>query len=89
MKYIVVRLGNTQKAVVFTPYLTHAVVAQNLGFKEKNVISAGFVHLDQEGNLTCYGKSVSLRLRSRPEDADIIMEDLGVPDIDEKEPFRF
>ena len=40
-------------------------------------ISAGFVRI-KEGKLQCYGRSGSMGLDSKPEDSDLLAEQLGV-----------
>lgn len=59
-KYIVVEdiMGN-EVIAVFEPFLLHKDLAQN-----QKVLGAGFVSLS---TMTCYGASVSLGVKSRPE----------------------
>lgn len=54
--------------IVFAEPLTHHEVAG--GFK---VISAGFCHLDHRSlEWKCYGESISLTLKSLPEDSQLL-----------------
>jgi hypothetical protein len=76
MKYIIVKLGDTERPIVFASALTHSTVAHNLGFKGKSVISAGFINMDPVEGLLCFGKSISLHLKSRPIDTGIVLEEL-------------
>lgn len=78
-------MGNTAKyiivdgiAIVFCDALGHNDVAR--AFNNKNVESAGFVRFairkDEYDNdevfVKAYGESVSLRIKSREEDSDLI-----------------
>lgn len=79
MKYIIVDDGMMEKPVIFDDATDHSQMASDLfGFK-KDVVSAGFVSFSKDG-LQCYGRSVSLNIKSRPEeDSKLINRMLGVP----------
>lgn len=64
VKYIIVRTPNGEAPVVFPRAFLHRYVASL--FAPMEVTAAGFVTM-AEGSLRCYGKSVGLRLPSRPE----------------------
>lgn len=63
MKYIVVDGGLTECLYIFPEHIQHDVMLFRTG---GILISAGFVVLTYDG-LECYGKSVSLKVESRPE----------------------
>ena len=69
-KYVVTG-GNVEQIVFFPHSLAHAAVATMLG--GATVISAGFLSLmtDPAGKITvnCYGRSQSLDVGARPQDA--------------------
>jgi hypothetical protein len=73
-KYIIVGLGGMQVPLVFSPFLQHEDVAMAVRNK---VYSAGFCELDSAGKWITGGKSVSLELDARQEDAAILNEHLG------------
>jgi len=67
MKYIIIEhCPNLPCAVIFDELLAHDKVAS--AFPDKKILSAGF--LSATGQVS--GKSVSLNLKSRPEDRAII-----------------
>lgn len=64
------RIGFIFSPEGFGQIMTHADVARAIGDK---VVSAGFVHADQDG-LTCYGGSASLGIESLPEDTLLVRQ---------------
>lgn len=72
-KYIIRDDGLTVCAIVFNNHIQHNQMAFRLGIKP---ISAGFVklHALSDGSIRAdaFGESVSLNLKSRPEDGAII-----------------
>ena len=70
-------IGGKEKPILFPTDLTHSSVAHQLGFQGQSIVSAGFVSLDSQGKPACYGKSLSLHLRSRSQDTDVVMQELG------------
>jgi len=76
-KYIITESGNI---VVFGPVFNHS------DFKDFNPISAGFITfgVNKEGNpsCSCYGESISLKLKSNPdEDTTIAKRQLNMLDL--------
>ena len=70
LKYIVVRdHSGGERAIVFDPVLNHSTVAGHM-----KVVSAGHCRLPGGEILraAAWGKSTSIGVSSRPEDADII-----------------
>jgi len=70
MKYI--RHGHLG-IVLFSDAVTHSEVASQLGGK---VLSAGFAHIDAD-NIQCHGESISLNLRSDPQDSTLLRAAVG------------
>jgi hypothetical protein len=81
MKYVIVEVGGIETPIIFDPIIQHS------DFKARNPISAGFFELKEENRAEQYdawggvdfvpkvrvfGKSVSLDIDSRPEDAILI-----------------
>jgi len=67
LKYIVVEGALCDEIIIFSNIILHADIAKKLG---AGVISAGFIKKDW----TCYGESVSLKLKSRPvEDTELAL----------------
>ena len=69
MKYVVFVLSGHEHAIIIPNEsgLTHAsVYIQNDLGTQGEIVSAGFCHLNEDGP-KCYGESVSLRVKSRPE----------------------
>jgi hypothetical protein len=64
MKYIITK-GN--QIVIFSSGFSHKEIANKI---PDQVVSAGFINIG--GNkIECYGESISLGIKSRPEDTDI------------------
>ena len=76
MKYVMAKKEGEAIPVIFSQAFTHSSIAERLGFSSKELVSAGFISLDAAGNIICFGKSLSLHMRSRPEDSDIITREL-------------
>jgi hypothetical protein len=67
-KYIIIVHRNGMEVpLVFSPVLLHADVAG-----QNKVQSAGYCELDATGKWTVGGRSDSLRLAARPQDAEIL-----------------
>lgn len=77
MKYIIIDNGGYDTPVIFDEATDHSMMASDsFGFK-KNVVAAGFVRFSSDG-LYCYGRSISLKIESRPdEDARLINKMIG------------
>lgn len=82
-KYIVTNRLQEQ-AIVFSELLGHDDVLNQMGLNLKDVISAGFVSLglgdDYRIRVSAYGKSISLKVESRPEDTILLEKALGIYD---------
>lgn len=74
-KYIIYDDGLNDVAVIFPNHVNHNNMAMMLGCKP---ISAGFVEIDgtksDDPQAVAFGHSVSLGLKSRPEDSKIIQK---------------
>ena len=70
MKYVIIEKMGAEVPILFPDFINHHT------FKYMNPISAGFCSIDVvlDGLLDyeVHGESASLKLKSRPEDADII-----------------
>ena len=74
-KYIIVETDGLSSAVVFEEVLSHKYVAGRMW-----VISAGFFSVDAENKtIDVYGKSVTLKISSKPEDK-LLIERLKFPE---------
>lgn len=76
-KYIIWDDGLNECVMIFSNHLNHAQVAFSMGIEP---ISAGFVEFqsnppDPTIKAVVSGESVSLKLKSRPEDSAIIQRD--------------
>lgn len=60
-------------AVIFPESITHADIARKL-FVEGSIVSAGFVCFDKEGKPFSYGDSVGLKIKSRGEKDQRLLE---------------
>lgn len=68
-KYIIFDSNGLEIPVIFSPLISHEEI--KYGFNKP--ISAGFCSFSAfEGKVFCFGKSVSLKLNSRPEDSEIL-----------------
>ena len=74
-KYVIT---SDNKIIVFPELFQHSE------FRSFKPISAGFISfgVNKEGNpsCTCYGESISLNLKSRPEDTEIAKRQLNMLD---------
>lgn len=79
MKYIVIKEQGVELPILFPEVLNHALIANwvNKDFPKPKCISAGFAKANTAG-ASVWGESVTLKLKSRPEDADLIEHILGV-----------
>jgi hypothetical protein len=59
--------------IVFPEIINHSDMARNMGWKKEDIIGAGFVYLGEDYSYTCYGESVSLRVKSRGEEDEKIL----------------
>ncbi len=63
MKYIVYKTNEGEVPLIFPNSFCHKGICKSIG--EDVIVSAGFIKQNQDGYLECYGKSVSLKLKSR------------------------
>lgn len=64
LKYIIVDDGLNEKPIIFSNLDQHNDIAYRLSWKP---VSAGFVTM-VNGQAECYGESISLNIKSRPEE---------------------
>lgn len=70
-KYIIF---SRTRFVMFDPLFKHSDVATLLNIASNNIVSAGFVQVNQQGSLVCFGESISLDKESKVEDSLILKE---------------
>jgi hypothetical protein len=73
IKYIML---DQSMPVIFGEYFAHADVTANLS-RLGEVTSAGFVHLNADGEYVAYGESVSLNMKPGPHDSRILNRTLN------------
>lgn len=73
-KYIVIRhpLHAMEVLVMFPEFVLHSDFHRDYDV-EGEIVSAGFILLDN-GEFICHGESVSLKVKSRPEDSALANE---------------
>ncbi len=72
-KYVIFQTPDGEQAVIFpSETIFHDEMASH--FSTYEVVSAGFVSIDQEGKIECSGRSTSLNIESRGEDDEIIIQ---------------
>jgi len=77
-KYIIVSNGDVEKAILFDPFIVHSFIT----VKKFKIISAGFctIYFDERSVngliVQANGESISLKLKSREIDRDIIYKSL-------------
>ena len=78
-KYIIFRAGGMETPILFPATLQHRDVAEKFSEWKWESISAGFVDRDEaSGKIRAFGESLTLMLKSRPEDTDLISVLLGI-----------
>jgi hypothetical protein len=75
-KYIIIEAGNLEMPILFSDLQSHAGVAASMTAHAGTVVSAGFWSVNTEGRYTCYGESVSLKIKSRPDADSYLMNQL-------------
>lgn len=73
-KYVVIEhpsIGETM--YIFPEYIVHREAARNNTMMGDKIIAAGFIAVEQEGLLMCYGRSESLNINSRPEEDSVLI----------------
>lgn len=74
-KYVIVKRGNLLYPIIFTDLMGHNEVVSS----HDEVVGAGFCYINDSATYTCYGESVSLKVKSRgDEDSAILNKFLGV-----------
>lgn len=66
LKYIVIENRGNESIILFPDWMRHDDVARKMNTK---VISAGMCDLESR---QCFGESVSLKIKSRPEDSELL-----------------
>lgn len=80
MKYVVIDNGRYDQIHIFCDAIPHNDMVNNIGCPIENVVSAGFVTYGLSGRLECYGESVGLDIKSRPdEDTKLLDRELRGP----------
>ena len=67
LKYLIISQDGIEVPLVFSPLVQHEKVAD-----QYKIISAGFCKLDETGKWTTGGRSASLGMAARPQDAGIL-----------------
>lgn len=80
MKYIVFEEDGLEDIVIFSKLVNHSDMASRIG---KKVLGAGFVRLGMDTASdhivgVCHGESISLNMKSRPEDSILLNRRLEV-----------
>lgn len=75
MKYVIVDKDGIEVPFIFSCLWNHDDIARDISGRGC-VVSAGFLRLDDLGNLYVTGKSVSLGVGSRVEDIELIKRQL-------------
>lgn len=74
-KYIMIQSGGLDTPVIFPAWLGHDEAARMV-FDKSSILSAGFVTISKDENgaikAYCSRESVSLKIKSRPEDTEIL-----------------
>lgn len=73
-KYVIVDSFGLELPIIFNPIIDHSAVCQTLP-----VVSAGFCEREEFENVyTVWGESISLKKKSRPQDAIILMDAMQI-----------
>ena len=79
IKYVVVKMhtggvGKKEVIVVFPEFVEHKQMAERLVISERHILSGGFCYMPDALNPepSCFGESVSLNKKSRPEDTELL-----------------
>lgn len=70
MKYVIVDNLGCELAIIFNEIVDHALVAEH-----GKIVSAGFCCI-VDNKVSVWGKSLNLKIGSRPEDAEIIKQSI-------------
>lgn len=71
MKYIIFNRSGLEVPLIFPTTVNHIEIAQRIGMVFK-VVSAGQCSVGNDGKIYCWGESISLKVKSREEDTEII-----------------
>ena len=71
-KYLILQTPEGEKAVIFPEEnFFHDEMAERLG--SLGIIAAGFVQIEDNGKVHCFGRSESLDIEGRGEDDEIVI----------------
>jgi hypothetical protein len=74
-KYIIVKSSEGTYPFLFSKSITHSffysTVKKAIPGSNPSVVGAGFAQISANGNIYCYGESISLNVKSNKEDSDI------------------
>lgn len=57
---------------IFPPYIDHSIFARRNKFDRNEIQGSGFIRFGKNGP-ECYGKSISLDIKSREEDTECVL----------------
>jgi hypothetical protein len=74
VKYVIVEVMGLETAIVFSDLIEHSDIGQGM-----NVVAAGFCNIFNDGNrdeldVDCFGRSASLKIKSRGYDDELIVK---------------
>lgn len=72
LKYIIVENGGLEMPIIFNETFNHSFIAE----PHRKVVSAGFVILTRDGQVSAYGKSTTLGIDSRETDSELIKREI-------------
>lgn len=72
IKYITFDTGLIEAIIIFPEYVMH----RDIGIQGE-ILGAGFIEVI-DGQWNCYGESISLKVKSRPEDSKIANNYIGI-----------
>lgn len=75
MKYVILDYQGLETPMLFPCFWNHADIANAIsGYGTP--VAAGFLKMDDLGNLYVTGESISLKVKSRPEDLELIIKNI-------------
>jgi hypothetical protein len=72
IKYITFDTGLIEAIIIFPEYVMHRDIDI-----QGEILGAGFIEVI-DGQWNCYGESISLKVKSRPEDSKIANKYIGI-----------
>lgn len=72
-KYIVYDTHLCPMAVVFPELINHNDMARALNINPDDIWGAGFCYINKDAAWTCYGESISLKVKSRGEEDERLL----------------